>query len=218
MELIWGILALYESVKGHIRTKEGVSEIIQSTIGVKQGCPLSPTLFGLYIDEMAEYLEKKGGKGAQLGGTQIPLLLYADDIVLISDSPEEMQKHLNILRIFALDSGMSVNLGKTKTMIFNSTPQWVRRSAPTFNYGESMVEYTDNYTYLGVVFSGPVLSFKDAAKTRLTRAVTTWCSQILFQEPRTKLWLFDTLVTSVMLYGVQVWGPSVDHQNRTGRS
>ena len=224
MELIWGILALYESVKGQIRTKEGVSEIIQSTIGVKQGCPLSPTLFGLYIDEMAEYLEKKGGKGAQLGGTQIPLLLYADDIVLISDSPEEMQKHLNILRIFALDSGMSVNLGKTKTMIFNSTPQWVRRSAPTFNYGESMVEYTDNYTYLGVVFSGPVLSFKDAAKTRLTRAVTAmgrmekWCSQIQFQEPRTKLWLFDTLVTSVMLYGVQAWGPSVDPANKSDNS
>ena len=44
------------------------------------------------------------------------------------------------------------------------------------------------------------------------------CSQIQFHEPCTKLWLFDTLVTSVMLYGVQVWGPSVDHQNRTGRS
>ena len=41
-------------------------------------------------------MEEKGGKGAQLKGTQIPLLLYADDIVLISDSPEEMQKHLNI--------------------------------------------------------------------------------------------------------------------------
>ena len=44
------------------------------------------------------------------------------------------------------------------------------------------------------------------------------CSQIQFQEPRTKLWLFDMLVTSVMLYGVQIWGPSVDHQNRAGRS
>ena len=54
MELIWGILALNESVKGQIRTQGGVSEIIQSTIGVKQGCPLSPTLFGLYIDEIAE--------------------------------------------------------------------------------------------------------------------------------------------------------------------
>ena len=40
------------------------------------------------------------------------------------------------------------------------------------------------------------------------------CSQIQFQEPRTKLWLFDTPITSVMLYGVQVWGPLVDQHNR----
>ena len=41
------------------------------------------------------------------------------------------------------------------------------------------------------------------------------CSQVQFQEPHTKLRLFDTLVTSVMLYGVQVWRPSVDHHSRT---
>ena len=105
MELIWGILALYESAKGQIRTQGRVSEIIQSTIGVKQGCPLSPTLFGLYIDEIAEYLKEKGGKGAQLRGTQIPLLLYADDILLISDSLEEMQNHLNILRTLPWTAG-----------------------------------------------------------------------------------------------------------------
>ena len=85
MELIWGILALYKAFKGQICAHEGVSDLIHSTIGVKQGCPLSPTLFGLYIDEISEYMEKGGGRGAQLAGTQIPLLLYADDIVLIYD-------------------------------------------------------------------------------------------------------------------------------------
>ena len=106
-------------------------------------------------------------------------------------------------------------------MVFESTPQWIRRSAPTFTYGEEIVEYTDAYTYLAVVFNGPMLSFKRAAKTRLTRAYTAlgrmakMCSQVQFQEPRTKLWLFDTLVTLVMLYGVQIWGPSVDHHSQT---
>ena len=196
---------------------EGDSELIHSTIGVKQGCPLSPTLFGLYIDEISDYIERESERGAQLAGTRIPLLLYADDVVLISDSPEGLQRHLDTLQTFTFDSGMSVNLDKTKVMVFNTTSQWVRRSAPTFTYGRKIVELTDAYTYLGVVFNGPMLSFKSAAKTRLTRAGTAlgrmekMCSQIQFQEPRTKLWLFDTLVTSVMLYGVQVWGPSVDH-------
>ena len=104
-----------------------------------------------------------------------------------------------------------MNLGKTKTMVFNTTPQWVRRSAPKFTYGQDNVEYTDAYTYLGVVFAGPKFALKKAADNRLSRAYAAlgglerMCSQVQFQEPRTKLWLFDTLVTSAMLYGVQVW-------------
>ena len=89
-ELIWGVMALYRTVVGQVRTPERVSELIYSTIGVKQGCPLSPTLFGMYVDEVSNYIERRGDRGAQLAGTWISLLLYADDIVLISDSPEGM--------------------------------------------------------------------------------------------------------------------------------
>ena len=98
------------------------------------------------------------------------LWLYADDIVLILDSSKGMQRHLDALHSFAVDSGLFVNLGKTKVMVFNTTPQWVRRSAPTFCYGEESVEYTNAYTYLRTVFSGPVFSLRRAAETRLTRA------------------------------------------------
>ncbi|KAH7446947.1 hypothetical protein KP509_01G083500 [Ceratopteris richardii] len=54
-----------------------------------------------------------------------------------------------------------------------------------------------------------------AAETTLTRAsaalggLERMCLQVQFQEPRTKLWLFDTLVAFTMLYGAQVWGPSI---------
>jgi hypothetical protein len=47
---------LYEEVKVKIRTSTGISESFRSDIGVKQGCPLSPTLFGLYIDKLEEWL------------------------------------------------------------------------------------------------------------------------------------------------------------------
>ena len=88
---------------------------------------------------------------------------------------------------------MSINLGKTKVMVFNTTPQWVKWSAPTFIYGHETVEYTETYTYLGVVFNGPTFSLRRAAQTRLTRAYAAlgelerMCSQIHFQEPQTKL-------------------------------
>ena len=97
-------------------------------------------------------------------------MLYADDIVLIVDSLEGMQNHLDALHALTHDSGLYVNLGKTKVMVFNTTSQWIKRSAPTFTFGLERVEYTNAYTYLGVVFGGPVFSLKKAAKTRLTRA------------------------------------------------
>ncbi|WP_139158394.1 reverse transcriptase family protein, partial [Enterobacter cloacae complex sp. GF14B] len=193
-EIIWGIMALYGSVTRYVRTPKGDSDIVHSTVGVKQGCPLSPTLFGMYLDEVSDYIDREGDRGAQLAGTWIPLLLYADDIVLMSESPEGMQRHLDALHNFAEDSGLSVNLGKTKVMVFSTTPQWVKRLAPTLVYGHDTVEYTDEYTYLGVVFTGPRFTLRRAAETRLSRAyaplggLERMCSQVQFQEPRTKLW------------------------------
>ena len=43
---------LYEKVRVKIRTSEGMSECFGSDMGVKHGCSLSPTLFGLYIDKL----------------------------------------------------------------------------------------------------------------------------------------------------------------------
>ena len=71
IDMQWGIYALYESVSGKVRSSNGLSEAVASTIGVKQACPLSPTLFGLYIDEVSHYIEWFGGSGACLAGIAI---------------------------------------------------------------------------------------------------------------------------------------------------
>ena len=71
-------------MKVKIRTSSGISESFRSGIGVKQGCPLSPTLFGLYIDKLEEWLNLQGGDGVWLGKFVIKLLLYGDDLLLIS--------------------------------------------------------------------------------------------------------------------------------------
>ena len=93
-DIIWAIYALYEQVFRCVRCP---SDCFTSTIGVKHGCPLSPTLFGIYIDEITDFIARKGGKGIVIGDTQVSLLLYAYDIVLLSESEHDLQKHLNAL-------------------------------------------------------------------------------------------------------------------------
>ena len=49
-------------------------------------------------------------------GIAIQILLYADDIMLISDSPEGLQRHLNAFKLFCTDKGFLINMDKTKVM------------------------------------------------------------------------------------------------------
>ena len=149
--MIWAIYALYERVTGRVRCPSGLSEAIASTIGVKQGCPLSPTLFGLYIGEISDYILRVGGEGGTLAGTPVHIMLYADDIVLISESSEGLQSHLTALDDFCTQRGLTVNLGKTKVMIFHTSS--AMRSAATFTAGGGRVDVVTSYVYLGVTFT-----------------------------------------------------------------
>ena len=80
-------IKLYESVIAKFKNNEGWSEEINYNIGFKQGCPLSSTLFGIYIDKLEDLWEETGCVIPTLIGIVINLLLYADDIILMARSP-----------------------------------------------------------------------------------------------------------------------------------
>lgn len=86
---------------------EGPEKIV-SNVGVKQGCPLSPTCFGIFIVELEVFMENTNG-GVQLGDYVIKLLLYADDVVLVSKTTEGLQHLLHSLESFYHETGMKVN-------------------------------------------------------------------------------------------------------------
>lgn len=56
--LLVAIMRFYNSVLGRLKTTHGLSNFIQSNIGVKQGCPLLLTLFGIYIVELESFLHE----------------------------------------------------------------------------------------------------------------------------------------------------------------
>ena len=111
---------IYERVLCHLKGRDGMSQVFDSNMGVKQECPLSPTLFGLCIDKLEEILhmimEEGGAKHPQIGTFVIVLLLYADDVVFFTYTVERMQEFMGILECFCKDSGLTVNVPKTKMM------------------------------------------------------------------------------------------------------
>ncbi len=93
------VKGMYSKVEVAIKTRDGLlARIFFSTLGVKQGCPLSPTLFGLYIDELESLLQKGGCDAPRLAGIMAIVLLYADDIVLISETAAGLQKTAGVAR------------------------------------------------------------------------------------------------------------------------
>ena len=139
----WEIYALYEFLSRKVRSPNELSKAVTSASGVNQRCPLSSTHFGLNTDELSHYIERIGGSGACLTGIAMQILLYVDDIVLISDSLEEPQRHLNAGKVFCTDKGLLINMDKTKVMVFfNTTQGWVTRSESELFSGEEKVAYT----------------------------------------------------------------------------
>jgi hypothetical protein len=112
-------IRMYENVIATFKNTEGWSKEINYNTRVKQGCPLSPTLFGIYIDKLEDCLEKAGCVVPTLTGIVINLPLYADDIIM-ERSPHDIENRLIILKDFCSNMGMNVNIDKTKVMIIKS--------------------------------------------------------------------------------------------------
>lgn len=82
--------------------------------------PSSPNIFGLYIDELEDWIKEFGDPRGILHLVHIAILLYVDDILLLLSTVAGLQKQLNALSMFRIARGLEVNLGKTKIMGFNT--------------------------------------------------------------------------------------------------
>jgi len=88
---------------------------------VKQGCPLSPLLFGLFIDGLEKRLNAlEGDTPPMLGQLAVRLLLYVDDLALMSHTPIGLQKQLDVLQAFCCECQLIVNVKKTKVVVFEA--------------------------------------------------------------------------------------------------
>lgn len=141
--------SLYAQDSAAVRLMQGISAMFRCLLGVKQGCPLSPTLFGLYVDAFEKLLLKTAGMDAPtLLGTLVPLLLYADDLILMSTTAAGLQKQLDVLASFCETRQLTVNLTKTKVVIFEPR----RTDCIEFVFAGKTVVREDNYRYLGFHF------------------------------------------------------------------
>ena len=88
---------MYSKLTSSVQTGGGVSNIFESLVGLKQGCNLSPSLFNLFVNDLINNLDQSGKDAPYLGSLKVSCLLYADDLVLLSDTKEGLQASLDTL-------------------------------------------------------------------------------------------------------------------------
>ena len=172
--------------------------------GVRQGCPLSPLLFNIYIEELVKEAMEKINDGVKVGGKLVKALRFADDQAMVASSQGGLQRMMNALTEVSLDYGMKINTKKTKVMRISR----MGRVNVKIQVDGKEVEQVEEFCYLGSVITADarcqmevrrrIALGKEAFKRRkeLMRGG-------LSKELKKRM--VKTLIWSVVLYASETW-------------
>ena len=112
--------SMYSTIKACVGCGSSCTEYSDCLQGLKQGCLLSLTLFSLFINELAHDMTSSGRHGVQFSPNDIEIfiMLFVDDIILMSATIAGLKIQLNVLHDCTQRLHLNVNLSKTKVMIF----------------------------------------------------------------------------------------------------
>lgn len=180
-----------------------------TTKGLRQGCPLSPLLFALYIGDLEQTLKNQQAGGVPVGRTsRVQCLAYADDLVLMAETGNELKEMLKVLQKYTERRGLIVNVAKSKVLRFSGSG---RLSGGKWIYGGEEMEEVRSFKYLGFVFQIKGIyseHIKDRESAGRIAVSKTWSlAERKFPDHyRIRRQMFDSLVMPIMNYGCEVTG------------
>ncbi len=140
-------------------------------------------------------------------GNILKHLLWADDLFLISTSPEKMQKQIDNLNMYCKKWQLIINTLKTKIMVFGK----VDIPDNTFQLDGCTIQITDKYSYVGSEVSDSANPFTNIYESILQKCyrscykIREYCQQIGQLPLKLSVHFFDTLLQPIMDYGSEIW-------------
>ena len=204
--------SLYSDLEASVLVEGEPSRAAPLRQGVRQGCPLSPILFSCYINDLVRRL-KDLGYGVPIGDRDLTALLYADDIVLMADSADKLQRMIDEVDKFCSEWRLSLNTKKSKVMVVaptkNGSSEETGDDEPKYVFRGKPLEIVTEYKYLGVIFIDKLLwdrhisMIVDKGKAALT---LQRCLLAQRQLPmKIKRLSLTAMVRSKLEYASQVW-------------
>jgi hypothetical protein len=171
-----------------------ISRYITQTNEVLQGDPLSPLLFNIATIDSAQAILQ--------GPTNTKLYIYADDMVLVSKSEQELQEAFNDLHDWSQENDFTINKKKTVSMVF-----WIGGKLAETDFiccnGERLKNV--NFRSLGVTLQTSGKSFKQHVKERALAALRAMhdIENLRLHSLKTAMKLFSAKITPILTYGLE---------------
>ncbi|KAK3516238.1 hypothetical protein QTP70_006387 [Hemibagrus guttatus] len=183
---------MYERSRTVVRCAVGQTEEFNVEVGLHQGSALSPFLFAMVMDQLSEEVRQESPW----------TMMFADDIVICSESREQVEENLERWR-FALERrGMKVSRSKTEYMCVNE-----REGSGTVRLQGEEVKKVQEFKYLGSTVQSNGECGKEVKK-RVQAGWNGWrkvsgvlCDQKI--SARIKGKVYRTVVRPAMLYGLE---------------
>ena len=183
-----------------------LTDWFETSIGVRQGCLLSPDLFNLFLENiLAEAFEDCKKLGINVDGYKLKDLRFADDIALIADSENDLQTLIERVHDVSKKYGMEISIPKTKAMIFSHEDQL----QVNIKMDDTSLEQVNRFKYLGVTLipsndsTSEIKSRLLLVSTALGKLQKVWSDKDITLS--TKLCLLNALAYPVLLYGSEIW-------------
>ena len=198
---------IYTNDKACIKIQNQLTESFQINKGVRQGCVLSPLLFNIFLSDFAKEIDALEDK-VKLENSEIAALVWADDIICLSESESGLQKLLNVLDTYCQDNKLEINTDKTKCMIFNKSGRLIRKK---FQINGVNLENVRSYKYLGFIItpSGEIGTGLHDLRDRALKAfmkLKNTLGNAFNKNILTTLNLIDALVKPILLFNSDFWG------------
>ena len=185
-----------------VRLQDQDSKPIHLQRGVRQGDVISPKLFTAALEDAFKLLDWNG-LGININGEYLTNLRFADDIVVLAETMDDLGTMLNDLSRVSQQVGLKMNMDKTKIMSNTHV-------VPTpLKVGDSTLEVVTEYVYLGQIVQLGRSNFEKEVNRRIQlgwaafgKLRNIFSSQIP-QCLKTKV--FDQCVLPVMTYGTETW-------------
>uniref|UniRef100_A0A671XIN0 Reverse transcriptase domain-containing protein n=1 Tax=Sparus aurata TaxID=8175 RepID=A0A671XIN0_SPAAU len=144
--LLRAVRSLYDRSRSLVRIAGSKSDLFPVHVGLRQGCPLSPVLFIIFMDRISR--RSHGPEGIWFGSHWISSLLFADDVVLLAPSSQDLQHVLGRFAAECEAAGMRISTSKSEAMVLNR-----KKVACSLQVGGEFLPQVEEFKYLGVLFT-----------------------------------------------------------------